>query len=194
MYELLASCVHTIFWFRWMKDKFTQHWDVCVCVCVWGWASARTGRAWECACVWVCMCMSKCAHVWACCLCVHTCECTYVSKYVHEWMCACVGYVWACVYTYADVMLSRWSCLLRQLSCYISLCALFAEPRIGKVETGKLEETSKSHRNCRHVYFSLGWQSSHSSRHNMTSHNITSPKITSSGLSRWNLYMLTEQK
>ena len=39
------------------------------------------------------------------------------------------------------------------LSCDISPCALFAEPRVGKVRTGKLEENLKSRGNCRHVYF-----------------------------------------
>ena len=157
MYELLASCVHTHLLVQ-MNEGQVHTALGCVCVCVCVCVRVSQCKDWEslrvCMHMGVYVCMSKCAHVWACCLCVYTCECTYVSKYVHE--CECVhvwGCVWACVYTYADVMLSRWPCLLRQLSCYISLCALFAEPRVGKVETGKLEENSKSHRNCRHVYF-----------------------------------------
>ena len=33
-----------------------------------------------------------------------------------------------------------------------TLSALFAEPRVGKVRAKRLEEDSKSHRNCRYVY------------------------------------------
>ena len=34
----------------------------------------------------------------------------------------------------------------------VSLPTLFAEPRVGKARAGKLEENSRSCRNCRHVY------------------------------------------
>ena len=65
--------------------------------------------------------------------------------------------------------------LQRQLSCCISLCALFAEPMVGKAWSERLEENSRSCRNCRHIYshlvdtaaitvFSPGWHSSHISR------------------------------
>ena len=33
-----------------------------------------------------------------------------------------------------------------------SLFTLFTEPRVGKARAGKLEESSRSHGNCRHVY------------------------------------------
>ena len=33
-----------------------------------------------------------------------------------------------------------------------TLSALFAEPRVGKARAKRLEEDSKSRRNCRHVY------------------------------------------
>ena len=45
-----------------------------------------------------------------------------------------------------------WSCSQHQLSCCISLCALFAEPRVGKAQAKRLEEDTRSRRNCRHVY------------------------------------------
>ena len=32
---------------------------------------------------------------------------------------------------------------------------LFTEPRVGKVWSRRLEEDSRSHRNCRHIYFLL---------------------------------------
>ena len=38
------------------------------------------------------------------------------------------------------------------LSCCISLCALFTKPVVGKMWAGKLEENSRSYRNCRHIY------------------------------------------
>ena len=44
-----------------------------------------------------------------------------------------------------------------QLSCCISLCTLFAEPRIGKARAKRLEEDSGSRRNCRHIYSLLSW-------------------------------------
>ena len=40
----------------------------------------------------------------------------------------------------------------RMLSHCISWCALFAEPMVGKVWAGKLEENSRSWKNCRHVH------------------------------------------
>ena len=65
--------------------------------------------------------------------------------------------------------------LQHQLSCCIPLCALFAEPMVGKAWSERLEENLRSCRNCRHIYsllsdtaavtvFSPGWQSSHISR------------------------------
>ena len=48
--------------------------------------------------------------------------------------------------------MSRWSCQLHQVSHCISLCTLFTEPRVSKVGAGKLEENSRSPRNCKHVY------------------------------------------
>ena len=37
-----------------------------------------------------------------------------------------------------------------------TLCTLFVEPRVGKVQAQRLEGDAKSHRNCRHVYSLLG--------------------------------------
>ena len=45
-----------------------------------------------------------------------------------------------------------WSCSWRQLSCCISLCIPFVEPRVGKAWAERLEGDSRSSRNCRHVY------------------------------------------
>ena len=47
---------------------------------------------------------------------------------------------------------SCWSCQLHQLSCCISLCTVFIEPRVGKAQAGKLAEDSRSHRNFKHIY------------------------------------------
>ena len=33
-----------------------------------------------------------------------------------------------------------------------TLLTLFAEPRVGKAQTKRLEEDSRSHKNCRYVY------------------------------------------
>ena len=38
------------------------------------------------------------------------------------------------------------------LYTFILLFILFAEPKVGKVWAGKLEENSRSRRNCRHIY------------------------------------------
>ena len=38
------------------------------------------------------------------------------------------------------------------LSHCISLCALFAEPMVGKTQAKRLEENSRSRRNCRCIY------------------------------------------
>ena len=45
-----------------------------------------------------------------------------------------------------------WSCLRNQLSLCISLCVLFAEPRVGKAQAKRQEKGSRSRRNCRHIY------------------------------------------
>ena len=45
-----------------------------------------------------------------------------------------------------------WCCSQHQLSSCISLCALFAEPVVGKAWARRLEENARSHRNCRCVY------------------------------------------
>ena len=45
-----------------------------------------------------------------------------------------------------------WFCFWRQLSHCISLFSLFAGPRVAKVWAKRLEEDSRSHGNCRHVY------------------------------------------
>lgn len=151
MYGLLASCVHTHLLVQMNEGQVHTALGI-ECVCegepVQGLGEPESVHAYGC----VCVCEQVCTREHAACVYIHVS--THVSKYVHK--CECVhvwGYVWACVYTYADVILSRWSCLLCQLSCYISLCPLFAKPRVGKVRTGKLEENSKSHRNCSHVYF-----------------------------------------
>ena len=43
----------------------------------------------------------------------------------------------------------------------VLLFAQFAEPRIGKVRTKRLEGDSRSHRNYRCSLFSPGWHGSH---------------------------------
>ena len=48
--------------------------------------------------------------------------------------------------------LSCWSCSGCQLSCCISLCALFAEPVVGEARAKKLEEDLRGCRNWRHAY------------------------------------------
>ena len=42
-----------------------------------------------------------------------------------------------------------------------TLFSLFDEPREGKAQAKRLEEDERSHRNCRHVFFSPGWQGGH---------------------------------
>ena len=44
-----------------------------------------------------------------------------------------------------------WSCSWCQLYFYISLCALFTETMVSKVQAKRLEENLKSHGSCRHV-------------------------------------------
>ena len=44
---------------------------------------------------------------------------------------------------------------VRQLTLLFTLSALFVEPKVDKVQAGKLEEKSKSHSKHRHVYFLL---------------------------------------
>ena len=57
----------------------------------------------------------------------------------------------------------------------VSLPTLFAEPRVGKARAGKLEESSRSRRNCRHVY-------------------SLQTGAAAKGFLRWGLYTFTEPK
>ena len=41
---------------------------------------------------------------------------------------------------------------VRPVVSLFTLCTLFTEPRVGKVQAQRLEEDAKSHRNCRHSY------------------------------------------
>ena len=71
---------------------------------------------------------------------------------------------------------------------------LFAEPRIGKVRVGKLEENSSSHRNCT-CLFSLGWLSSCAvdMLYSLVFDPVNAAVMWTQGLFRWSLYMFTEQ-
>ena len=41
---------------------------------------------------------------------------------------------------------------VRPVVSLFTLCTLFTEPRVCKVQAQRLEEDAKSHRNCRHIY------------------------------------------
>ena len=73
-----------------------------------------------------------------------------------------------------------------RLSCCISLCVLFDEPMEGKARAGKLEENSRSNRNCRHTVFSPLVV-------DPADTDIMQPQRSHKVTSRWSLYVLTEQ-
>ena len=74
-----------------------------------------------------------------------------------------------------------------RLSRCISLCALFDEPMAGKAQAGKLEENSRSERNCRHAVFSPLVV-------DPADTDIMQPQHSHKVTPRWSLYVLTEQK
>ena len=80
------------------------------------------------------------------------------------------------------------------MSYCISLCA---EPRIGKAWAGKLEENSRSCRNCRHVYFLLAGTADITATdmlYSLEADPVDTAMAQLQGLFRWILYRFTEQK
>lgn len=86
-------------------------------------------------------------------------------------------------------------------SCHcISLCTLLIEPMVDKAQVGKLEENSRSHRNCGPIYslFLSGWHSSRSSRTAILSscgwsYGHSRDAAVMLPLSRWSLQVPTAQ-
>ena len=83
--------------------------------------------------------------------------------------------------------------LLLRLSCYI---LLFAEARVGKEWAGKLEEDTRSQKNCRHISSLLTGTAAITV--DMLYSLVVDPAdiaiMLPQGLFRWSLYRFTEQK
>ena len=83
--------------------------------------------------------------------------------------------------------------IARRLSCCISV---FAEPTVVKARAEKLEESSRSRRNCKHVYFLLTSTAAVAADmlYSLTADPADAAIMQSQGLFRGSLYRQTEQK